>query len=163
MQRWPQYEEPKDLPRNDASPVLIFSSSHSESRREPALTTANHDHWNRCRLRNSRTDRTQKHAGKPSATMATDHNQLSVFRLLKKPPGRLVAEDQWLHTHIRILLLPTGETLSEDLLPFTFAVRQSIPRIGNTPTSLHTCKRHQTNPSAGGFIKGQGGRSFRGS
>jgi len=65
--------------------------------------------------------------------MATDHHQLSVFGLLKQPPGRLVAEDQSLHAHIRILLLPTGETLSEELLPFTFAVPPVHPKNRKHP------------------------------
>ena len=105
---------------------------------DDALTTANHDHRDPCRLSNRRADRPQKHAGKSAAPSTTNHYQLSAFRLIKQPLGRLVADKQSLDMHIGILFLPTGETFGQDLVPLTLALAPIHPENGNTPTSLHT-------------------------
>src|SRR5277367_5470063 len=94
-----KYVGPKTLPCNGHGP--------------PLLVTANHDHWNCYRLSDSTADRSQKHAGKSPAPMATDYHQLGTFGFLNQPPGRLIAEDESLDVHIRVLLLPAGETLGE--------------------------------------------------
>ena len=94
--------------------------------------------------------------------MASDDYQLGTFRLLTQPPGRLIAEQQSLDAHIWILLLPAGETFGENFLRLTLVVLPVHSEHRKHPYIAPCVQRHQTNPSAGGFIKGQGGRRFRG-
>jgi hypothetical protein len=95
--KWPQNMGPKTLPCSGCSPA--------------SLAAANHDHRNCGRLSDGRADRSKKHTGEPPAATATDYDKLGTFGFLNQPPGRLIAEDESLDMHIRVLFVPAGETL----------------------------------------------------
>ena len=90
----------------DISHIPSMAATHGPA---TASRRSDNDQGSFRRLRKSRTNRAQQHAGEPTAAVAADHDELSVFGFLKEPVGRFVADEPSLHAHVGIPLLPTRQ------------------------------------------------------